>query len=105
MLFVETSIFTRQVTELLPDEEYKRLQEALLLRPAAGDLIPGSGGLRKLRWRLADKGKRGGVRIIYYWDVPDDIFFMLAVYKKSQKEDLTKQQLAILRKLVEEWLK
>lgn len=66
MLFVETSIFTRQVTELLPDEEYKRLQEAQLLRPAAGDLIPGSGGLRKLRWRLADKGKRGGVRIIYY---------------------------------------
>ncbi len=104
MLFIETSIFTRQVTALLPDEEYKRLQEVLLLRPEAGDLIPGSGGLRKLRWRIAGKGKRGGVRLIYYWDVPDDSFFMLAVYKKSQKEDLSKQELAILRRLVEEWL-
>lgn len=104
MLFIETSLFTRQVTALLPDEEYKRLQEVLLLRPEAGDLIPGSGGLRKLRWRIAGKGKRGGVRLIYYRDVPDDSFFMLAVYKKSQKEDLSKQELVILRRLVEEWL-
>jgi len=104
MLFIETSIFTRQVTELLSDEEYKRLQEALLMRPEVGDLIPGSGGLRKLRWRTVGKGKRGGVRLIYYWDVPDDSFFMLTVYKKSQKEDLTKQELAILRRLVEKWL-
>ena len=105
MLLIETSIFTRQVTELLPDEEYKRLQEVLLMRPEVGDLIPGSGGLRKLRWRMMGKGKRGGLRIIYYWDVPDESFFMLAVYKKSQKEDLTQQQLRILRGLVEEWLK
>lgn len=104
MLYIETSIFTRQVTALLPDEEYKRLQEVLLIRPEAGDLIPGSGGLRKLRWRVLGKGKRGGLRLIYYWDVSDDSFFMLAVYKKSQKEDLTKQEVAILRRLVEEWL-
>ena len=75
------------------------------MRPEAGDLIPGSGGLRKLRWRMMGKGKRGGLRIIYNWDVPDESFFMLAVYKKSQKEDLTQQQLRILRGLVEEWLK
>lgn len=57
MLFVETSTFTRQVIELLDDEEYRRLQEVLLMRPEAGDLIPGGGGLRKLRWRVAGKGK------------------------------------------------
>ncbi len=64
MLFIETTIFTRQVTELLPDEEYKRLQEALLMQPAAGDLIPGCGGLRKIRWRLVGSGKQGGIRVI-----------------------------------------
>lgn len=105
MLFVETSTFTRQVTELLKDEEYRRLQEVLLMRPEAGDLIPGGGGLRKLRWRVAGKGKRGGSRVIYYWDVPDETFFMLMIYKKSQKTDLTQRQLNALRILVEERLK
>jgi len=75
------------------------------MRPEAGDLIPGSGGLRKLRWRLMGKGKRGGLRLIYYWDVPDSTVFMLMIYRKSEKEDLTQQQLRILRGLVEEWLK
>ncbi|RIK16671.1 MAG: hypothetical protein DCC51_13270 [Anaerolineae bacterium] len=89
----------------MPDEEYKRLQEALLMRPEAGDLIPGSGGLRKLRWRLMGKGKRGGLRLIYYWDVPDSTVFMLMIYRKSENEDLTQRQLRILRGLVEEWLK
>jgi len=89
---------------LLPDEEYRQLQEALLMRPEAGKLIPGGGGLRKIRWRISSTGKRGGLRIIYYWDTPDGTFFMLTVYKKSKQEDLTQSQLKILRKLVEEWL-
>lgn len=75
------------------------------MRPEAGDLIPGGGGSRKLRWRVKGKGKRGGLRLIYYWDVPADSFYMLAIYKKSQKEDLTQQQLRILYRLVEEWLR
>ncbi len=75
------------------------------MRPEAGDLIPGSGGLRKLRWRLMGKGKRGGLRLIYYWDVPDSTVFMLMIYRKSENEDLTQRQLRILRGLVEEWLK
>lgn len=104
MLFIETPIFTKQVKELLPDEEYRKLQEALLMRPEAGNLIPGGGGLRKIRWRIRSKGKRGGLRIIYYWDIPEDTLFMLTAYKKSTKEDLTQDQLKILRKLVEEWL-
>lgn len=105
MLFIETPIFTKQVKDLLSDEEYRRLQEALLLRPEAGNLIPGGGGLRKIRWRISGKGKRGGLRVIYYWDTPQDVFFMLAAYKKSKKEDLTKEQIKALCKLVEEWLK
>lgn len=75
------------------------------MRPEAGDLIRGSGGLRKIRWSLPGKGKRGGLRIIYYWDKPGNTFYMLTVYKKSTKGDLTRSQVKILRQLVEEWLK
>src|SRR5215212_4754805 len=67
MKFVETSVFTRRVTEALSDNEYRLLQEALLRRPAHGDLIEGTGGIRKLRWREEGRGKRGGLRIIYFW--------------------------------------
>lgn len=67
MRFVETPVFTRAVTSLLSDEEYRQLQLALLIRPEQGALIRGSGGLRKLRWGAQGRGKRGGVRVIYYW--------------------------------------
>ena len=105
MIFIETPIFTKLVKELLPDEGYRKLQEALLMRPETGELIRGGGGLRKIRWRTAGKGKRGGLRVIYYWDKPGDSFYMLTVYRKSMKADLTRNQLKILRQLVEEWLK
>jgi len=64
VLFIETPVFTREITALLPDENYRELQIALLLRPEAGDLITGSGGLRKVRWPAPGKGKRGGLRVI-----------------------------------------
>jgi hypothetical protein len=64
--FIETPIFTRAIVRLLADDEYRSLQLALLLRPESGRLIPGGGGLRKMRWSLKGKGKRGGCRIIYY---------------------------------------
>jgi len=67
MRFVETPVFTRAVTSLLSDEEYRQLQLALLIRPEQGALIRGSGGLQKLRWGAQGRGKRGGVRVIYYW--------------------------------------
>jgi len=67
MVIVETSIFTRQVQDLLSDDEYRSLQITLAKRPEVGALIEGSGGLRKVRWALAGRGKRGGVRVIYYW--------------------------------------
>jgi hypothetical protein len=75
------------------------------MRPEAGNLIRGGGGLRKIRWNIPGKGKRGGIRVIYYWDKLDDTFYMLTAYKKSKKENLTRNQLKILRQLVEEWLK
>ena len=103
MEFIETPIFTREIRRLLPDDEYRKLQVALVLRPDAGNLIRGSGGLRKTRWRVPGQGKRGALRVVYYWDVPDRIF-MLFPYQKSTQEDLTSSQLRTLKKLVEEWL-
>lgn len=87
----------------MPDEEYRALQGALLLRPDAGDLIKGSGGLRKILWKLPGKGKRGSLRGIYYWDTPDAIY-MLLPYGKTEQENLTPKLLKVLSSLVKEWL-
>jgi hypothetical protein len=102
MVIIETSIFTRQVTALLTEDEYQRLQIYLASRPAAGTVIPGSGGLRKLRWSAGGKGKRGGARVIYYWAVSEDQILMLFIYSKGERDDLTPQQLALLRQIMEE---
>jgi len=102
MVIIETSIFTRQVQELLSDEEYRELQIALVQRPAAGAVMAGSGGLRKLRWATKGKGKRGGSRVIYYWAVTQDQLLMLFIYRKSEQEDLTREQLKTLKKIIEE---
>ena len=93
MLFIETPIFTKLVIDLISDDEYRKLQLALVLRPEAGKLISGSGGLRKIRWKSGGSGKRGGLRVIYFWDVPMDIIYMLLIYKKNKQEDLTPNQL------------
>jgi mRNA-degrading endonuclease RelE of RelBE toxin-antitoxin system len=100
MLIIETSIFTRQVRELLSDEEYRELQMALANRPHAGSVIAGSGGLRKVRWAIKGRGKRGGVRVIYYWAVPSDQLLLLLIYSKSERDDLTPDQLKTLKKIV-----
>jgi hypothetical protein len=103
MVIVETSIFTRLINELMSDDEYRDFQEVLVNRPDMGDLIRGSGGLRKVRWKLEGRGKSGGVRIIYYWVTADDQIRMLYVYPKGKQENLTQEQLALLRKIVERW--
>ncbi len=102
MVVIETSIFTRQVQMLLSDEEYRELQTALVNRPNAGAVIVGSGGLRKLRWATKGKGKRGGSRVIYYWAVRQEQLVLLLIYSKSEREDLTREQLKILKKIIEE---
>ena len=105
MRFVETSIFTAQIKEHLQDDEYRALQSALLLRPEQGALIKNSGGLRKIRWGAKGTGKRGGNRIIYYWDPEVATFYMLFVYPKTMQADLTPQQLRTLRRIVREEFK
>jgi mRNA-degrading endonuclease RelE of RelBE toxin-antitoxin system len=105
MQFIETGIFTRQVTSLLTDDEYHQLQAALLSHPESGPIIPHSGGLRKIRWAMSGRGKRGGVRVIYYWVVAKDQILMLFMYPKNVKDDLTSQQLKVLREIVEKEFK
>jgi len=100
MRFIETPVFTRALETLLDDEEYQSLQVALLLRPESGAVIPRGAGLRKIRWSLKGKGKRGGCRIIYYWDEPTETFYMLYIYRKSDQEDLTAKQLMVLNQVV-----
>ena len=102
--FRETEIFTRDITSLLTDDEYAELQGTLIVRPEAGDLIPGTSGLRKLRWsqQRRGKGKRGGSRVIYYWAVSADQLLLLLIYSKSERDDLTPQQLRTLKRIVEE---
>jgi hypothetical protein len=102
MVIVETSIFTRQVQELLSDEEYGKLQAALVSRPTLGSLIKSTRGLRKMRWAVPGKGKRGGVRVIYYWAVRQDQLLMLFMYPKTERDDLSRPQLKILREIVEQ---
>ena len=96
MEFVETSIFTQRITKLLTDEAYRELQAVLVENPKAGDVIPGTSGLRKLRWRATGRGKRSGLRIIYYcWS--EDRLYMIFAYDKAEQGDLTPEQLKVLR--------
>ena len=105
MRFIETSVFTASLRRYLDDEEYRALQLALLLRPEQGDLIRGGGGVRKLRWGASDRGKRGGVRVIYYWAVEPSVCYLLYVYAKNKQGDLTPAQVKVLARLVREEFK
>jgi hypothetical protein len=102
MVIIETSVFTRQVQALLTDEEYRQLQTVLAIRPNLGALIQHSGGLRKVRWALSGRGKRGGVRIIYYWAPAQQQLLILFIYAKSERDDLSPSQLKALKTIVEE---
>ena len=103
MIIVETAAFTKLISQLMDDDQYRELQVLLIENPEIGDLIQGSGGLRKIRWQLTGRGKRGGVRVIYYWAVSADQIRMLYVYSKSDRENLTKNQLKVLRQVAERW--
>lgn len=96
MEIIETPVFTRKIRAVLSDDEYRKLQAKLVDNPEYGQLIPGANGLRKLRWVVSGKGKRGGLRVIYYWYVQREKIYMLFPYKKSEQKDLTKEQLKIL---------
>jgi hypothetical protein len=100
MEFLETAVFTRQAVAAFSDEEYRALQLHLIGRPDAGVVIPGSGGLRKLRWRMPGRGKRGGARVIYYWMSAVERIFLLFLYPKNVRSDLSLAELRVLRHMV-----
>lgn len=98
--FVETALFTQLVEEYLDDEEYRNLQAAIAANPRAGAVIRGSGGVRKIRWSMAGRGKRGGLRVIYYFASPKQEIWMLTLYPKNVAESIPAHVLReILREL------
>jgi mRNA-degrading endonuclease RelE of RelBE toxin-antitoxin system len=105
MEFRETSIFTRRINDLLSDEDYAQLQEYLRENPDAGVVVPGSGGIRKLRWAETGRGKRGGIRVIYYHWVPESVLYMLSVYAKNEMPNLPHAAYRRLKVLIEEEFK
>jgi hypothetical protein len=102
VLFVETPVFTSLLRKALDDEAYRALQITLLLRPEQGALISGSGGLRKIRWGVEGRGKRGGLRVIYFWEKARATCYMLFLYQKNEQGDLTSAQMRTLARLVRE---
>jgi len=102
VLIQETEVFSGRIQRLLDPETYRLLQLRLATDPTAGSLIPGTGGLRKIRWRAAGRGKRGGVRVVYYWAGAHDTLLMLMVFAKNERSDLNPGQKAVLRRIVEE---
>ena len=100
--FIETSVFTRMIVQLMSDEEYAAMQRVLMDDPECGPLIKAGGGIRKLRYGIEGQGKSSGVRVIYYWLKDKRKILMLLVYPKSAKYTLSDSEIAILRKLVKE---
>lgn len=101
MIFVELTPFHEFRRAHWSDDELRALQNDLLERPDSGPLIPGAGGLRKLRWALKGRGKRGGARVIYYWIGAADRIYLVFAYAKNEQENLTNEQTRQLAKLIE----
>jgi len=105
MEFVETPTFTRMVTALLTDDEYRSLQNLLMADPQCGALIREGGGIRRVRFAAQGRGKSGGVRAIYYWATEREQIYMLVIYPKSVKDTLSDRETALLRAYVKELAK
>lgn len=99
MEFIEATAFTKHVYEYLSEDEYAGLQGFLLQHPEVGKVVPGSGGVRKVRWAVSGRGKSGGVRVIYYFKRRDDEIWLLTIYSKSETENIPSH---ILRQIAKE---
>ncbi|MBK5000143.1 type II toxin-antitoxin system RelE/ParE family toxin [Pseudomonas sp. S31] len=103
MLFIETPLFTKQVRELLDDDTYRLLQIRLMVSPDAGDLIEGTGGLRKVRVASKGHGRRGGARVIYYHFTAKTQIALLFIYPKNEQPDLATDQRKALKNIIDRW--
>lgn len=99
LTFIETSIFTKSITNLFDDNEYQQIQKELLNNPEKGDLIQDTGGLRKIRFGR-NGGKRSGVRILYYHANEHHRIYLLAVYPKSLKDNITDAEKQVFKTLI-----
>jgi mRNA-degrading endonuclease RelE of RelBE toxin-antitoxin system len=99
--FIETKLFTRLVQKYLTDSDYRELQVLLMQRPDVGDMVPGSGGVRKLRWRAPGRGKRGGYRVLYYARIKRGVIWMLTMYPKNVADSIPAHVLSEIRKEIE----
>jgi len=102
MEFIETQRFSDVLYDYLDENSYLELQISLIERPDQGDIILGGGGIRKLRFAAQGKGKRGGVRVIYYWITEAGQIYLLTLYPKGRKDNLTDAEVAEFRDLVKE---
>ncbi|OQY53620.1 MAG: addiction module toxin RelE [Candidatus Parabeggiatoa sp. nov. 2] len=104
MNFKTTSIFDKRISQLLSKDEYAQMRQALTDSPNLGVVIKNTGGVRKIRWAVGNKGKSGGARIIYYWHNPnsqDDEIYLLFAVLENEQENLSSQQKSELNKLIE----
>lgn len=97
IVFIETESFSKELPRYMRDEEFSAFQQFLGKNPTVGNVIPRAGGLRKIRWLGKGKGKRGGLRIIYYYHLANGEIMLMTIYAKNEAEDLTAEQLKILR--------
>jgi mRNA-degrading endonuclease RelE of RelBE toxin-antitoxin system len=103
MEYFEAPTFSRHLARYLDDEQYRILQHALTRTPELGDLIPGTGGFRKVRWADArrGKGRRGGLRVVYYWFDGRDQIWLMTIYDKNEASDLTPEQKRLLKAAID----
>lgn len=106
LVFFETPLFTRLLADYLTDESYRELQTVLMLKPELGDIMPGTGGFRKLRWQdqRRGKGKRGGLRVIYYYLTADRQIWFFTIYDKNEATDLRPAEKQILKQAIQKEL-
>ncbi len=103
LVFLETPLFTRLLGDYLTDESYRELQRTLMEHPELGDVMPGTGGFRKVRWEDSrrGKGKRGGLRVIYYYLTADRQIWFFTLYDKDEAADLTAEEKKVLKKAIQ----